>query len=732
MADEQFQVLVEIREKLAGLEKTSSEFRIAKKEAKAFGDTAKIAFGNFVGNLGASAVRRMTSEVKQLAVAGIRYQANLEQQTIAFKKLLGSMEAAETRMASLEKLSQRTPNRLEDVIKASRSLEIFTRGAMSTEEWLVLVGDTAAGTAQRIEDVAFWVGRLYSSLETGDPIGEATMRLMEMGIITGDVRKELENVSNAKEGMAVLSRVFNRYAGSMEEQADTLAGKWSTFQDVLTKAAATFITGGENIDTLKESLDELIGLLGDEDTLKALERWGGYLRTMAEWAGKFAAAMEKGYSLLGALAATGVNAMDPTLVKSGTVGAGLDEFLNPTPKTQPSPTDRIALDPIGGNQGGTDVDLPRWEPMDELPLYLRDLNKAETALAKLESDRLTPDILKQETEMELLKEKEYLLRRLTDIYKEMGLDAYAAGDKDLALQMFDRSGQASTEQSEVANQIGSEETFGGQFQSGLVEWVDGFGTLGDQATALFTDTLDPLVQNFGSTFVGTLRQGGDAMDALKATGMQMLDNLIAGVIQYGIQWVLTQLLIKTGVLSTSAVIKSIQAGNMAANTAMAGAEATVLGALWAGPATLATIATLGGAAVQAPIAIAAATGATQAIGMVPGFAEGGYTGMGGKYQPAGFVHRGEYVMPQEAVRGIGIAPLEYMRKNRQVPQLGSYAGGGIVDMLASRPAAAAAPESRQQRVVLVDDWRKAMRLKEDPDFETAVMDVTRRNRQDLV
>lgn len=33
-----------------------------------------------------------------------------------------------------------------------------------------------------------------------------------------------------------------------------------------------------------------------------------------------------------------------------------------------------------------------------------------------------------------------------------------------------------------------------------------------------------------------------------------------------------------------------------------------------------------------------------------GFAEGGYTGDGGKYQPAGMVHRGEWVMPAETVQ----------------------------------------------------------------------------------
>ena len=36
-----------------------------------------------------------------------------------------------------------------------------------------------------------------------------------------------------------------------------------------------------------------------------------------------------------------------------------------------------------------------------------------------------------------------------------------------------------------------------------------------------------------------------------------------------------------------------------------------------------------------------------------GFAEGGFTGYGGKYEPAGIVHRGEGVLTQEEIKAIG-------------------------------------------------------------------------------
>lgn len=53
-----------------------------------------------------------------------------------------------------------------------------------------------------------------------------------------------------------------------------------------------------------------------------------------------------------------------------------------------------------------------------------------------------------------------------------------------------------------------------------------------------------------------------------------------------------------------------------------------------------------------------------------GFANGGYTGNGGKYQPAGTVHRGEFVFTKEATSRIGVKNLYALMKG--------YANGGVV------------------------------------------------------
>ena len=55
----------------------------------------------------------------------------------------------------------------------------------------------------------------------------------------------------------------------------------------------------------------------------------------------------------------------------------------------------------------------------------------------------------------------------------------------------------------------------------------------------------------------------------------------------------------------------------------------------------------------------------------PGFALGGFTGRGGKYDPAGVDHRGEYVFDAAATSRIGVDVLETMRRGGT-----GYADGG--------------------------------------------------------
>ena len=62
------------------------------------------------------------------------------------------------------------------------------------------------------------------------------------------------------------------------------------------------------------------------------------------------------------------------------------------------------------------------------------------------------------------------------------------------------------------------------------------------------------------------------------------------------------------------------------------------------------------------------------IGGLLGFADGGFTGQGGKYEPAGVVHKGEYVFSKETVQRLGAGNLDRLHRSARK----GYASGGLV------------------------------------------------------
>lgn len=86
------------------------------------------------------------------------------------------------------------------------------------------------------------------------------------------------------------------------------------------------------------------------------------------------------------------------------------------------------------------------------------------------------------------------------------------------------------------------------------------------------------------------------------------------------------------------------------------------------PANLAAMANVVGimASISSSITSAAAVG----------FSSGGYTGPGGKYQPAGIVHKGEYVFDQASTNRIGVSQLEALRNGKPLDATLSKPGFG--------------------------------------------------------
>lgn len=112
-----------------------------------------------------------------------------------------------------------------------------------------------------------------------------------------------------------------------------------------------------------------------------------------------------------------------------------------------------------------------------------------------------------------------------------------------------------------------------------------------------------------------------------------------------------------------------------------------------------------------------------------GFADGGYTGPGGKYQPAGVVHAGEFVFSAASVRNLGLPALDMLHRLASgiaapsMPRWG-YADGGAVNL----PGAAAPTVNASTRIINYFDLDSAMSgYLNTRGGERAILNIIQRN-----
>jgi hypothetical protein len=197
--------------------------------------------------------------------------------------LLKDAEKTSARMDELYQFSLRTPYTMPQVVQANRILETLTKGALSTGKAFEMVANAAAmaGTqgAQTGEDfanVAVWMGRLYTGLTKGVPVGEAMMRLQELGILSSDVRYKLEALQKSGQKgehvWAVFTEDLKRFDGAMEKLNRTMTGKISNLSDAWW--AVRREVGDEVLPELLRMLNELLKSIDQLRASGKLKEWG--------------------------------------------------------------------------------------------------------------------------------------------------------------------------------------------------------------------------------------------------------------------------------------------------------------------------------------------------------------------------------------------------------------------------------------------------------------------------
>lgn len=245
---------------------------IAGIEVQASGLTGVMAkLGGAVGSVGLGAALAAAAAGAVALGAGLAFikdasgkAAGIESLTMQFETLLGSADKAKERMAEIKRFAASTPFEVANLSETSKLLQTLGGDLLATGAGLRMVGDAASIAGQPIQEVGLHIGRLFNAITSGTSAGESVARLQELGLMTGKVKLEFEDLAAAQKkgtkpvmdqtaALTLLQSVFAKTAGAMERLSLTTEGKLSNMKDAMDNLKVAFGTGFNT--GLKDALD---------------------------------------------------------------------------------------------------------------------------------------------------------------------------------------------------------------------------------------------------------------------------------------------------------------------------------------------------------------------------------------------------------------------------------------------------------------------------------------------
>lgn len=253
-------------------EKITSSF---KKTASDMGSKVssglKTAFG-----AGATAIGAVATAISGALVAGVKYNAEIEQYQTSFEVMTGSADKAAETMEKLVDLGAKTPFETSDLANATQLLMNYGFTADDAIEKTTMLGDISQGNADKMQRIATAYGQMSSSgkvlLEDVKQMIEAGFNpLQEISESTGESMASLyQRISDGKlsvdEITASMERSTSkggRYFQSMQKQSETLSGQLSTLKDNAQQALGAFAQSssealaGDILPTLNNGLSQM-------------------------------------------------------------------------------------------------------------------------------------------------------------------------------------------------------------------------------------------------------------------------------------------------------------------------------------------------------------------------------------------------------------------------------------------------------------------------------------------
>lgn len=779
MTKAQAQVLLKVRSDLKDLKQTNREIRDLTRKmvegGKAGRRFAKAMDFNFVkqtiGALGfAGGITAVVVAAKKFVSTGISFNATIEETQVAFETLLGSADAAERRINKLIQFAATTPFELPEVVEANRVLQALAGSALAGGEAFTLIGDAAAASGRGFSEVAMWVGRVYAGLKSGTPIGEATLRLLEMGLISGKTKLHLEELATQAhsdaEVIAILGDTFAGTMGAMEKQSQTFNGLLSTLRDTFSQFAADI--GKPIFEDLKQGMRETIelmrGMRAEADmamdldmkqkdviaraqtattpeeveivlkqartlrevrnregvdaldknaALTSIPRGNGYTfvpgvgpmatisprpsdENLSRAVNEAAAKMAELDAVIAELETRGIEAVASDNAAAAAESkaeelrqnyAGLSSQILNTQATLDE-SGRLRLDQLHDEiiaiRARADEEAKAADDADTINLIRIDEENKVIALRR-EAAVILRKAREEEAQQLIanVRLQESLTQELRETLRAERERAEAAGDKEAVHVAIEKEREAVAELAamylELAAAIESADpaaaaqyrakAAGLQRQGAAMGDDRPEGMVGglDAATGQFSMTWGEQWQEASLNVATTMRESiGDALmdlvtrsktlgQALNSVALSFGRSMLKAILDMGAQWAVQMGLMFVKYAVTKSGMFALDQVFAAKGLALSLANAAKSLVAWIPSAIAASISSWG---LAAGIGLAAVA----AVGLMGGFADGGYTGDGGKYEPAGIVHKGEVVWSQEDIaRAGGLAQVERAR-----------------------------------------------------------------------
>ena len=252
------------------------------------------------GQMIADFAKQASSKLAEVVKSGVDYNATMESYLTNFKVMLGSEEAAATKLSEIRKMAASTPFSLDDLTSGTQTLLQFGIAADDTTGVLQRLGDISLGNAEKLQTLTRAYGKMSSAqkvtLENVNMMIDAGFNpLNQICDATGESMSDLyKRISDGKVSFSELEAAMEaatsqggQFYNGMLEASQTFSGRMSTLKDNVSALTGELTSGlfaalGELVVKLNEVV---VSFLDSDEKMAQLKETIGIATAVVAAAG---------------------------------------------------------------------------------------------------------------------------------------------------------------------------------------------------------------------------------------------------------------------------------------------------------------------------------------------------------------------------------------------------------------------------------------------------------------